>query len=285
MPFCCFNNTFISSEDFKVNSSNRSFRYGDGLFETIFVSNQIPLFLPLHIQRLVRGMKFLHMNFPSNWTIDFFSNQICELTKKNNYKNARCRITVWRGGEGYYLPNSNQPELLIELTETENEYYILNQTGLKLGLFGEVPKMMHPISAFKTAQAMPYVLASLFAREQNFDDVVILNNEGRVADATSSNIFIYRDRKLFTPAIGEGGVDGVTKKVIITLCLLEGIEVSETKIESEDLLIADEIFLSNSINGIKWVESFQNKKYTNQFSTDLIFVLNEQKNNNTLVSP
>lgn len=285
MPYSFFNNTFIASEEFKIDSSNRSFRYGDGLFETIFVSNQIPVFIHLHIERLHKGMQFMQLHIPAEWTADYFAGFISELAKKNNYQNSRCRISVWRAGAGYYLPDSNQAEVLIELQALENENYILNTAGLKLGVYRDLPKMIHPFSAIKSAQSVPYILASLFAREQKLDDAVLVNTAGRVVDATSSNIFIYKERKLFTPANDEGGVEGIMRKVIIALCRMEGIEVIEKGIEVNELLYAEEIFLTNSISGIKWVESFQYKKYTNQFAKDLIFVLNEQKNNNSLVSP
>lgn len=284
MPYSFFNNSVLLSEEITFDASNRSFRYGDGLFETIFVSAREPLFIHAHIGRLMAGMQMLRINISSDWNVDFFSTQIKLLAEKNNYDHARCRITVWRNGGGLYLPETNTAGLLIELSMMENEYYEINPSGIKLGLYKETPKMIHPFSALKSAHAMPYILASLYAREQNDDDVVILNNEGRLADATSSNIFIYRDRKLFTPAVTEGGVDGIMRKVVMALCRQEGIEVNETELMPDELLKAEEIFLTNAIQGIKWVESYRHKKFKNEFARDLIFVLNEQKNNNSLVS-
>ncbi|MFI5172547.1 MAG: aminotransferase class IV, partial [Chitinophagales bacterium] len=255
-------------------------RYGDGLFETIFVSDQNPLFIDLHFNRLVAGMQMLEIDIPVEWNTDYFKNTIHELATRNNFQNARCRITVWREGEGFYLPQTNSASLLIELFSSVANEYILNEKGVVLGVFEKIPKPIHPLSVFKTANSLVYIMAAKFAREKKFDDVVILNNERRIADAVSSNILFLKNNQLHTPALNEGGIDGVMKKVIIELCRLENIVVNETQLTIKDLISADEIFLTNVISGIRWVGEFQNRKYGNKFSTDLIYIVNEAIRNN-----
>lgn len=280
-----FNNDFIEADEFRLNSSNRSFRYGDGMFETILINQQIPLFIELHIQRLFSGMQLLGIEIPSDWNNNFFKNRIKSLAKINDLINARCRLTVWRDGEGFYNPVSNTPGLLIELTAYDKNEYVLNSAGIKLGVFDSMLKPLHPLSAVKTANALIYVLAAKYAAEQYYDDVVVLNQEGRIADTINSNLIIFKDSQLFTPAGNEGGVNGVMKKVIFGLCRLEGIIIHEKPLEIDELVSADEIFLTNVITGIMWIGEFRNKKYDNKFSTDLVYILNEAIRNNTLVSP
>jgi len=285
MSLVYYNDRFIETHDVGIDSTNRSFRYGDGLFETIFIAGGVPAFIQLHIERLMSGMLAMGISIPENWSPEFFKTTIQELCNKNSYTNARCRLTVWRSGAGFYLPQTDASELLIELSESSNADYQLNEKGLKLGVFENIPKLIHPISAFKTANALVYVMAAKFAKQNGYDDVLVLNNEGRVADAISSNLFYYKDRSLFTPAADEGGVDGVMKKNVITVCRREGIEVNEIKMTAQGLQTAEEIFLTNAINGLQWVEWFENKYYVKQFATDLIYILNEEKDHDTLVSP
>ena len=174
---------------------------------------------------------------------------------------------------------------MIEISAQESEEYILNENGVRLGVFTNLTKTANILSPYKTANSLVYVLAAKYAVEQNFDDVVVLNDAARVADSINSSVFVWRQSVLFTPSIKEGGVDGVMKQVIIDLCRKEGITVNETELPLEMLLQADEIFLSNVIHGIKWVGSYQQKNYGNTFSKDLLYIINEANSNNSLVSP
>ncbi len=280
-----FNGKIIPPDEVIITSSNRSFKYGDGLFETINVINQQPLFIDLHVNRLLAGLLVLGINIPDNWSEIFFKETITGLCKINKIQNARCRITVWREGEGFYLPQQNDAAILIELSPHDSELYNLNETGLRLGVFTELTKTANILSPYKTANSLIYVLAAKYAFEQKFDDVVVLNDRGRTADSIKSNIFIWRQSVLFTPALNEGGVDGVMKQVIFNLCRKEGITVNEIEMPLEMLLEADEIFLSNVMHGIKWVGEYTQKKYVNKFSKDLLYIINETNSNNSLVSP
>lgn len=280
-----YNGKIIPPDEVIISSSNRSFKYGDGLFETINVINQVPLYIDLHINRLLGGLLALEINIPENWNELFFKETITGLCKINKLQNARCRITTWRDGEGFYQPQINDAAILIEVSAQESEEYILNENGVRLGVFRNLSKTPNILSPYKTANSLVYVLAAKFAVEQNFDDVVVLNDAGRVADSVNSSVFVWRQSVLFTPSIKEGGVDGVMKQVIIDLCRKEGITVNETELPLEMLLQADEIFLSNVIHGIKWVGVYQQKNYGNTFSKDLLYIINEANNNNSLVSP
>lgn len=280
-----FNDSYIDNSALHLHADNRSFKYGDGLFETIFISNKKAAFLDLHLQRLKQGMELLRINIPEEWQIDFFQEKITALCVLNNFQHARCRLTVWRGGKGHYTPMSNDAQLLIELFRRPSGDYLLNDTGLHLGEYNAISKPRNALSAFKTANALVYVLAAKYAHEQNIDDVVVLNDDGGIADCISSNIFLYRQNRLITPAVSEGGVNGIMKKVVMQVCRLEGIEISEQKLTPDELADGHEIFLTNAIHGIQWVKTFRQRTYYNNFSKDLIYIINEAKDNATLVSP
>ena len=280
-----YNGKIIPPDEVIISSSNRSFKYGDGLFETINVINQVPLYIDLHINRLLGGLLALEINIPENWNELFFKETITGLCKINKLQNARSRITIWRDGEGFYQPKINDAAILMEVSAQESKEYILNENGVRLGVFTNLTKTANILSPYKTANSLVYVLAAKYAVEQNFDDVVVLNDAGRIADSINSSVFVWRQSVLFTPSIKEGGVDGVMKQVIIDLCRKEEIPVNEGELPLEMLLQADEIFLSNVMHGIKWVGSYQKKNYANTFSKDLLYIINETNSNNSLVSP
>ncbi|MBC8045427.1 MAG: aminotransferase class IV [Fimbriimonadaceae bacterium] len=269
-----YNANYINSDELKISSSSRAFKYGDGLFESLLVINQNPVFLEYNLKRLFKGMQLLEIEIPEDWDNDFLKASITKLSKKNRYKNARCKITVWRGGEGLYKPEKNQPELLIELTEHENKYFELNEDGIVAGLFDKMQKQLTPLSACKTLNAIPYVMAAKYAHEQNLNDVVLLNTDGKIADAISSNIFLVLNNAVFTTEENNGGVEGTMQQVIYEHAEEWNLKLERIEITKKELLMADEFFLTNAIQGIKWVKQFEEKRYTNEFAKKLTELLN-----------
>ncbi len=281
----CYNGDFISAGTLHIPLSNRSLRFGDGLFETIFIADGKPAFFNLHYHRLSTGTDFLGIEMQPAWTEAFLFACIEELAARNQLHNARCRFFVWRGGAGLYAPETNAAEMVMELFPSEYGDYTLNTKGITIGVYEDALKSMDRIAEIKSANALISVLAAKYAREQKYDDVVVLNTDGRIAEATGSNIFLYKDKKLFTPSLTEGCISGVMRKVVIALCRKEGIEVVEGAISVKELAEAEEVFLTNAITGIRWVQTFRNARYQNSFATDLIYSINEAKNNHALVSP
>ncbi len=284
MSFVYFRNNITASDNVEITTANRAFKYGDGLFETICILNNNALFIDLHFIRLLAGLNALEIQIPINYTSSFFKQIIHTLCEKNAFINARCRITIWRKEGGNYLPINHEPELLIEVFERDSDTFILNASGLRLGVYSKITKNNSLISPFKTTNSLVYVLAAKFAHEHNFDDVVLLNNKGNICDCVSANVFIFKDNVLCTPAVSEGGIDGVMKKVILLLCKQHRIKTQETIITHADIENADEVFTTNVIQGIKWISSFKEKKYENKVSKQILSLLNEAIGNNSLVS-
>jgi branched-chain amino acid aminotransferase len=98
MAFVFYDDTFIQASNLNITSSNRLFKYGDGLFESIYISAKKPLFIEKHIQRLIAGMAALEILVPPTWNTAYFTTILTELIKKNNVLHARCRMTVCRSG-------------------------------------------------------------------------------------------------------------------------------------------------------------------------------------------
>lgn len=269
-----FNNVFIHRNEFAVSASNRAFKYGDGLFESCLIAGRkIPL-LKYNIRRLREGMRLLGIHIPDNWDLAFFENIVTTLCAKNDLNNARCKITVWRSGEGLYLPESNEPALLIETFQLNSPIFEINKTGLTIGLFNEIPRLIHPLSGCKTANAIPYVLAANFAKANNFDDVLLLNTEGYIADAISSNIFIVQHNTVYTTNIQNGGVEGTMQAFICDNAARLNIALSRINMTIAEVLGADEVMLTNAISGIKSVSRFQDRTYTNNLTVKLLSSLN-----------
>jgi branched-chain amino acid aminotransferase len=275
-PYLNYNGQLISSKDFSISPANRSFRYGDGLFETIKVAKSKILFYPQHYSRMILGMETLMFDVPEDYGLKLFETAITDLVRKKELKTARVRINIFRGSGGNYLPESNAPEFIIEAEPLEDAYYKTHKAGLKIGLFEKHIQPKGRLSSVKSNNKLPYIIASLFCKQENWDDCIILNTDGNVADATHSNVFISKNGQLITPPEDDGGVGGVMRKVIIKLAKLNGIELLEKSISIDEVKDADELFLSNVIKGIQWVNEFDGIRYKHQMADWLVHKLNEK---------
>lgn len=277
MPdFINFNGKFFSKEEPVFQSDNRSFQYGDGLFETIRYSNGNIMFLEDHFNRLQRGIKFLGLQLPDFFDIHFLKKQIIETAESNDISlNARVKVTVFRNGVGKYEPDTNDASFLIKTSPLYRPDYQWNEQGLYLGTFDKLQKPCDELSNYKTTSSLLYVLAAVHKKESGFDESIILNVKGNIADAIYANVFTVKDKKVTTPPLNEGCVDGVMRKQVLQLASKNGFKVHETSLSTNDLLEADEVFLTNAVKGITWVNRFDDKAYTNETSAFLMSELNE----------
>lgn len=275
--YLLYNNQLLPVDEPVMKNTNRSFRYGDGLFETIrLINGQLHLFEP-HIERLFNGIEFLKIQTPAHWGVDFFEDKIYHLLEKNNITgNGRIRLAIFRSDGGYYTPRTNKGDYVIEAEEHNLEGYPLNKKGLKVDIYSEMEKTPTLYSNFKTSSALVYVLASIYRKESELDDCLLVNSKNRVAEAISSNVFLVKGGEVFTPPLSEGCVAGVMRGHIMNLMEKSKIEYHEAPILLEELFEAEEIFLTDTIKGIRWVGSYKVKRYNLSVARKLTQALNRQ---------
>ena len=241
-----------------LTTTDHSYRYGDGLFETMKMAKGDLLFKDLHFERLYSGLKILKFNIPSFFMKQSIEQQIRELCKKNDCEDlARIRLSVSRGNGGLY-DCDNKLSYLIECWPLEQ--YGPNENGLLIDIFPDARKSIDAFSNLKSANYLPCVMAAVWAKENKLNDALILNQHNRICDATIANVFWVKDDKIFTPPLNEGGVAGVMRRKI----LKADQAITESLLTEDILLNADEVFLTNVITGIRWVKQFRNKTYTNR---------------------
>ncbi len=254
---------------------NRSFRYGDGLFETMRISSGKVPFLNLHLQRLKNAADYLKLDLPEGFlaTLKF---QIQELIEKNAIAfGGKLRLTLYRVDGGLYTPLLNKVNYCIEAAALEHNLYELNTKGIHVDMFPEVKKQLHALSNFKTNNCLTYVMAGIYKTEKKLDDCILLNEKNHVCEAISSNLFLVINGALYTPALNEGCLDGVMRKLILENAPKHRINIYENAIMPNDLLRADEVFLTNSIQGVQWVGSYKNKRYFNTSAKKILSFINE----------
>ena len=275
--FICINGKYKIKDEYIFTISNRAFQYGDAIFETMFAAHNQVRFFSKHIERLIKSMRILKMKVPERFisNIDSLHKEITKLLNKNMfYKGARVRLTVFRNSTGLYTPQSNEIEYVIEASRLENTIYELNSKGLKIDIYDEILKPKYILSNLKTTNNLLYILAGISKKERFLDEILILNTENNIIESLSSNIFYVKNDIIYTPSIDEGCLNGIMRKNIIKIATENNIKIVISNITKEDILNANEVFLTNAISGNKWVSAFRTKRYYNKMSKKIIAELN-----------
>jgi branched-subunit amino acid aminotransferase/4-amino-4-deoxychorismate lyase len=273
------NGQFKAFEHDQVELANRAFLYGDSIFETMFATSDDILFFDDHMNRLTNGMKVLKYNTPLLFTDypDQLRTEILKLKQKNGcFRNARIRLTVYRKSGGFYTPESNDINYLIHAEKLNFDSYVLNKQGLKTEIYEEIRKPVNIFSPYKTAHSLLYTLSGIYNKTKSVDESYILNQKGHIIESTSSNIFTVYGDELFTPPVSEGCINGIMRKNIMRIAEDNSIKVTEKQINLEDLLSAEELFLTNTIKGVQWVVAFRQRRYYKKISEFLIGKLNRE---------
>ncbi len=275
--FINFNGKIIESNIPIIAAQNRGFRYGDGIFETIKYKNKHLILIEEHIERLWKGMLMLHFEAPKLFIKEKLINEILLLLKKNKLDAARVRLTIVRGNGGLFDAENHQPNYIIETLPLGEQNGLWNENGLQLCIYKDAKKSIDAFSNLKTNNYLPYLMGAIFAKQQLCNDALILNTNGNICDSTIANIFFIKDEIIYTASLAEGCVAGVMRQWLIQTLISNYYDVKEISITKNDLLQADEIFLSNSIYNIRWVAGLEKVNYSNQFTFKIVHKLMQEK--------
>jgi branched-chain amino acid aminotransferase len=265
-------NGILQDSDTNLLDQNRGFLYGDGVFETLKIVDGKILFFEDHYFRLMAAMRIVRMEIPMIFTLEYLEEQVLSLVKKNKIEqSARARITVYRNNGGFYLPTNNTVSFLIQTSAIENPVYSISEKEYEVDLYKDfyIPKQL--LSTLKTTNKMIHVTGSIYAKENDLDNCILLNDSKNVVEALQGNLFMRMGNTLITPPISEGCLNGIMRKQILSLAKKEtNLEVVEQVISPFDLQKADELFVTNVIRGIQPITKYRKK----EFEKDTAKVLN-----------
>jgi branched-chain amino acid aminotransferase len=274
MSLICFNGKLIPEDEPVLRTANRSYRYGDGLFETMKMQKGAVLLKHLHFERLFLGLSLLKFELPAFFTAGNLEDEIIRLCLKNNCEAlARIRLSVYRGNGGLY-DSDMKSGYVIECWPLDEGTNKLNENGLVIDIYPDARKSCDTFSNLKSANFLPYSMAALFAKKNKLNDCFVLNTYERVCDTTRANIFWVKGTEIFTSPLTEGCVNGVMRRCLLKKMSDAGYNIREIPATVPDIEKADEVFLTNAIYGIRWVGQFRKKKYAHataaKIYTDLV---------------
>jgi len=222
-------------------------------------------------------MELLKMDIPPSFTGDNFRELISRLLNKNRlYWGVKVRLTVFRDCPGGHAPANSKVSMLLESEPLTHDSYVLNEQGYIVDVYPGLKKPVNLFSKIKSNNSLFYVMAGIYKNEKGLDECLLLNLKGRVIESVSSNLFVVKRKKIFTPALAEGCLAGTMRHTLIGLLKEQEYEVDHRcALTIEDIESADELFLSNAIEGIRWILAFRTRRYFNTTSKKLISRLNE----------
>ena len=262
-----YNGDLLSIENLNISLNNRGFKYGDSIFETIKIQNNKVIFWEDHYFRLMSSMRMLRMKIPLQFTLEFLEQEIIRTVKANDLeKGARVRLNVFRKDGGFYTPLSNSIDYTIEVaaikTATKNKYSI--------DVFKDFYNFSGLLSTVKTNNRMVNTLASIYAKENDLDNCVLVNERKGVVEVANGNIFILKGNSIKTPAIEEGCIKGIVRKKIIDIISKnEEYTIEETSISPFEIQKAEEVFITNAIIGVQPVTNYKKKTFSIDFGTKI----------------
>lgn len=271
-----FNDKLLPANQSCIKCNDRAFTLGHGLFETLFIhNNQIPA-LSYHWQRLVTGSALLGCPIP--FTLEKFQKMILQLTAANKLEKgmAGARLTLSRGESerGLLATIDTLPNFslsVFKLAASTKSSFAVKIVNLRKNEFS-------PTAQVKSTSYIDNILAKEQAVREGFDEAILLNTAANVADGSVANIFMVKNKQIFTPKLSDGALPGVVRQILLTE-LNHKYNITEKTISLSCLMNADEIFLTNALMGVKPVHRINNKNLSNfNLSGKLANLLREAKN-------
>ncbi len=238
---------YCSERDAKVSVFDHGLLYGDGVFEGIRTYHGRVFKLKEHIDRLFYSAKAILLELPMSHAQ--LMKATVETCRANKLRDGYIRLVVTRGiGSLGLNPRScKRPSVIIIADKIQlypPEFY---QRGLDIITVPTTRNLHSALNpAIKSLNYLNNILAKIEANNAGVEEAVMLNAEGFVAECTGDNLFIVKNRALFTPPLSAGALYGITRQTVIELAEEAGLKVSEPNLTRYDLFNADECFLTGT---------------------------------------
>ena len=253
-----FDGKFIDSRKAKIHVLNHSLHFASSIFEGIGVYNGKPLFLKEHLLRLKRSAEMMRLSVPSS--ISKLEKISRLLVKRNKIKNGYIRPIIFRSS------HSMSPETKLCKSQIAIAAWkwgkLFNKSALSLSI-SKYPKLhskIYPINAKSSGSYQTSVLARADLEKTKFDDSLMIDLKGNIAETSACNIFWVKNDKVFTP-MTHSILDGITRRCIIKLCKLHRISIYINDYKLDKIYSADSVFTTGTAAEIQIIDKIRNKKF------------------------
>lgn len=271
------NGSLLTEDKAIFTHSNRAFKFGDALFESVRYVNGTLFFWEDHYFRLMASMRILRMEIPMEFTLKFLEEEIMNTVKANELENGsvRVRLTVYRNEGGLYTPSTNDVSYVIETNSMESPFFILNEGKYEVELFKDYYVNKDMLSNLKSTNKILNVVAGVYAQENGYANCLLVNTDKRVVEAINGNLFLVKGNEIKTPPLSDGCLDGIIRKNLMKIIAgSEEYDLVEESISPFELQKVDELFITNSIVGIQPISKYRKKEFDTKVAKTLVGKLN-----------
>lgn len=271
------NGKLLPAEQANIGIQNRGLAYGDSVFETIRVVNGKIMFWEDHYFRLMASMRIMRMEIPQSFSPEFLEKEILGIIEQNEltHSPSRVKFVVFRKEGGFYSPSTLDIEYFISATPLQDPFYLLNSGPYEIELFKDHYVASGLLSTIKSNNRAINVLGSIFAKENGYDNCLLLNENKAVVEALNGNIFLVKDNVVKTPPLQDGALNGIIRKQVISIVkTMLDLKIEESGISPFELQKADEIFITNVVVGIQPVTRYRKKEFQIEVSKEVLAKLN-----------
>lgn len=269
------NGKLFEQEEALININNRGLHYGDGVFETLRMRKGKIVFWEDHYFRLMSSMRILRMEIPMNFTMEFLEEEILKTLPEEKDFTFRIKLIVWRKFGGKYTPENNHVDYAITTERLANDDYEIGKGVYEVELFKDFYVNSGLLSTIKSTNRMINVVGSIYAKENDYENCLLLNEKKEVIEALNGNLFLISGTTIKTPPLSSGCLNGIIrKKLLAILSKREDLQLVEEGISPFELQKADELFITNSIIGIQPVSKYRKKAFGSEIAESLLADLN-----------
>ncbi|UCG60566.1 MAG: aminotransferase class IV [Candidatus Zixiibacteriota bacterium] len=244
----------------KISVFDNSLLYAEGLFETFLAKDDHAIFAEEHLRRLYRGAKVINLDIPAKKEALRKWMKSALRAHPDEVKKLRLTVTSGESARWVGLPGKPQVVLIVSPHELPEEPFKLHVSEFRVD----------QKSVFRIIKTLSYAIhaaALKQAKAVGCDDALLLNESHQVAEVTSANIYWVKKGHVFTPPIGSGCLEGVTRKIVLRESKRLGFDVTEKNGTLNTLLNADEVFISSSLKLVVGVGSIKIRRETHRIST------------------
>jgi branched-chain amino acid aminotransferase len=253
-----FDKKFIDNSKAQIHALNHSLHFSASVFEGIAIYNKKPLFELDHFKRLKNSAKILKLNF--NLSSEEFSKINAKLIKHNIKSEGYIRPIIFRTSHSMSPDTTYCKSLLVIACWSWGTLFNKKSISLGISKWPKLNRKIFPIEAKSSGSYQSSVISRIEAKQQGFEDCIMLDNEKFISETTACNIFWIKKNIVYTPST-DSSLNGITRQAVIKILKKEKIVCKIGRYVMKDILQADAVFLTGTAAEVQLVGKINKKKY------------------------
>lgn len=272
-----FDGKLLTDTSFYLNAENSIFSRGDGLAETVRVLQNKVIFWEEHYLRLMAAMRILRMEIPMSFTMEFLEEELKKTLRESELseKAVLAKINVFPKNSKRSGDSDRSVSYLIEVKPLSSPFYLHGDSPYEVDLYKDFYIQAGMLSTLPTVPAVTKTIGTVYARENGYEDCILLNEHKNVVETLKGNLFLVAKNKIKTPPLSDGCDNNVLRKKVIELIdKSPEFEIEEGSVSPFELQKAEELFITEISSGIQSISRYRKTEFKKEIAKNLLGKLN-----------